>query len=50
VLAAAERGLDSGWPPILIAFVALVVGAAVVSAIAVLRALRSEREAGRRKR
>jgi hypothetical protein len=49
VLVAAERGLDSDWPPVLVAFVVLVVGAMVVSAVVVLRALRRDRGAGGRR-
>jgi hypothetical protein len=48
VLVAAERGLDSDWPPVLIAFVVLVVGAMAVSAVVVFRALRRDRSAGGR--
>jgi hypothetical protein len=47
VLVAAERGLDSDWPPVLVVFVVLVVGAMVVSAVVVLRALRRDRAGGR---
>ena len=46
MLVAAERGLDSEWPPVLIAFVVLVVSAMAVSAVVVLRALRRDRTAG----
>jgi hypothetical protein len=46
VFVAAERGLDSEWPPVLVAFVVLVVSAMVVSAVVVFRALRKERGAG----
>jgi len=45
VLLAAERGMDSGWPPVLIAFVAVVIGALVISAVVVFRALRNDRRA-----
>jgi hypothetical protein len=46
VLVAADRGIDSDWPPVLVVFVVLVVGAMVVSIVVVLRALRSERSGG----
>ena len=47
--AAAERGLDSDWPPVLVAFVVLVVSAMAVSAVVVFRALRREGRAGDRR-
>jgi len=50
VLVAAERGLDSDWPPVLVVFVVLVVGAMVVSAVVVLRALRRDRAGARGQR
>jgi hypothetical protein len=50
VFGAAEGGLDSEWPPVLVAFVVLVVSAMAISIVVVFRALRSERSAGRRKR
>ena len=46
MLVAAERGLDSEWPPVLIAFVVLVVGAMAISAVVVFRALRRDRAGG----
>jgi hypothetical protein len=48
IVAARDHGLDPAWPPVLIALVILVLGAALVSVIVVLRALRSEARAGRR--
>jgi uncharacterized protein (DUF2062 family) len=50
VVAARDQGLDPEWPPVLIALVLLVVGAAVVSVIVVYRALRSEARGVRRSR
>jgi hypothetical protein len=42
VLGARDRGLDPGWPPVLVALVLLGLGVAVVSVIVVLRAFRAE--------
>jgi hypothetical protein len=47
VVAARDQGLDPEWPPVLIALVLLVLGAAVVAAFVVYRALRTEARGAR---
>jgi uncharacterized protein (DUF2062 family) len=50
IVVARDRGLDPEWPPVLVALVVLVVGAAVVSAVVVFRALRTEARGPRARR